>query len=315
MLRSVLRHIAGGAGLLVAVSITGFILLRLAPGGPLAQFALAPGMTQERLQTIAHQMGLDRPLWRQYLHWFNAILHGDWGRSYRDQQPVTHVIAAHLGATAELVALVIAISFPIGAMLGLWGALTTARVVDRIISVATMVCFSAPTFWIGLVLIYVFSIRFGLLPAGGMAAPGASSVMDHIRHLVLPVSVLVTVTVPVWCRYMRAFAEDVLRHDYVRTGMAMGLPAWRVYGRHVLGNAMLPMISVLGTHVPALLGGTLVTETVFIWPGIGRLFLDSLQYRDYPVVMGILMSSAICVIVAGLIAELCYRSIDSRLAA
>ncbi|AZV37594.1 ABC transporter permease [Komagataeibacter xylinus] len=314
MLRLVMRHLAGSVGLLVAVSMTGFTLLRLAPGGPLAQFALAPGMTQERLQTIAHQMGLDQPLGMQYLRWLGGIVMGDWGRSYRDQQPVTHVIATHLGATTELVAIVILISFPIGAALGLWGALATARIVDRIISVFSMVCYSAPTFWIGLVLVYVFSIRFGLLPAGGMVSPGASSFMDRVRHLVLPVSVLVTVMVPVWCRYMRAFAEDVLRHDYIRTGLAMGLPAWRVYGRHVLGNAMLPMISVLGTQVPALLGGTLVTETVFIWPGIGRLFLDSLQYRDYPVVMGILMASAICVIVAAVIAETCYRSIDSRLA-
>ncbi|MFE0756089.1 ABC transporter permease [Inquilinus sp. NPDC058860] len=299
--------------LLWLVSMIGFAVLHLTPGGPLSQFALVPGMTQARLAEIAHEMGLDRSLPLQYWEWASRLLTGDWGRSYRDQSPVLDVIGSHLFATLELMATAILIAVLLGVWIGVMGAVRRYSFADMLATVGAMVALSIPTFWFGLVVIYVFSVRLQWLPAGNMYTVGDGSLLDFLHHLIAPALVLALVEVAIWSRYMRASMIDVINQDYIRTARAKGLPEKRVLIRHALRNALLPMITLAGLELPTLLGGALVTETVFTWPGMGRLFLDSLGYRDYPVVMGILMVSALLVLLGNLLADILCAVADPRI--
>ncbi len=298
--------------LLLIVSVIGFAMLHLLPGGPLSQFALTPGMTQADLARVAHQMGLDRPLPVQYGEWMAHILRGDWGRSYRDNQPVLGIIASHLGATLELMVSSTVLAVLLGTWVGVLGAVRRYSLADQLATVGAMIALSIPTFWFGLVTIYIFSVWLGWLPAGNIATVGHESLADSALHLILPTVVLALVTVATWSRYMRASMLDVINQDYVRTARAKGLSAWRVLIHHALRTALLPMITLAGLQLPTLLSGALVTETVFTWPGMGRLFLDSLGYRDYPMVMGLLMFSAVLVLAGNMLADLLYVVADPR---
>ncbi|NDW03697.1 ABC transporter permease [Jiella pacifica] len=313
MLRFLFGRLWQSLVLLVIVSMIGFAVLTLAPGGPLSQFALTPGMTQAQLARIAHQMGLDRPLPVQYWEWFTRLLQGDWGRSYRDNQPVLSVIYDHLLATLLLMGTSTVISVLIGTWVGVLGALKRYSIFDYAATVGAMVALSIPTFWFGLIAIYLFALRLGWLPAGNMYTIGDGSVLDYAVHLIMPSLVLALVNVAVWSRYMRTAVLDVMNQDFVRTARAKGLTRWAVLTRHILRNALVPMITLLGLQLPTILGGALVTETVFTWPGMGRLFLDSLGYSDYPVVMGLLMLSAILVLIGNLMADVTVAIIDPRI--
>jgi peptide/nickel transport system permease protein len=299
--------------LLVLVSVIGFTVLHLAPGGPLAQFALVPGMSQADIARIAHQMGLDRPLPLQYWEWFSRLLTGDWGRSYRDNQPVLAVIGSHLGATLELMVTATLIAVLLGTWIGVMGAIRRYSLFDYLATIGAMVALSIPTFWFGLITIYVFSVELGWLPAGNRYTVGDASFLDYLHHLIGPSLVLALVTIAIWSRYTRSSMLDVINQDYIRTARAKGLPERVVLAHHAIRNALLPMITIAGLQLPTLLSGALVTETVFTWPGMGRLFLDSLGYRDYPVVMGILMFSAVLVLVGNLLADVLYAVADPRI--
>jgi peptide/nickel transport system permease protein len=299
--------------LLALVSVIAFAVLRLAPGGPLSQFALVPGMTQEQLAQISHEMGLDRSLPVQYWEWISRLLTGDWGHSYRDNQPVLAVIVGRLPATFELMLTAIVIAVLLGVSIGILGAVRRGSLFDTLATVGAMVALSIPTFWFGLVVIYLFSLKLGWLPAGSRSTVGNESFGDYLHHLIAPAIVLALVEVAIWSRYMRGAMLDVISQDFIRTARAKGLTEWTVMLRHAFRNALLPMIELGGLELPTLLGGALVTETVFTWPGMGRLFLDSLGYRDYPVVMGILMVSAVLVLLGSLMADLLSAAADPRI--
>ena len=313
MARYLVNRIAQSVVLLVLVSAIGFAVLHLAPGGPLAQFALIPGMSQADIARIAAQMGLDRPLPIQYWEWFSRLLTGDWGHSYRDSQPVLAIIASHLPATLELMVSALLIAVVLGMWVGVMGAVRRYSVFDTLATVGAMIALSIPTFWFGLIVIYIFSLTLPGLPAGSRYTPGNGSFLDYAHHLIGPALVLALVEVAIWSRYMRASMLDAISQDYIRTARAKGLPSRVVLIQHALRNALLPMITLAGLELPTLLGGALVTETVFTWPGMGRLFLDSLSYRDYPVVMGLLMFSAVMVLFANLLADICCALADPRI--
>ncbi|MCF1505799.1 ABC transporter permease [Afifella sp. H1R] len=299
--------------LLIIVSIIGFTILNLIPGGPLSQYALDPGMTAADLERLKEQMGLNRPLPIQYLDWAWRMLHGDWGTSYRDGAPVTEVIGRHIFATFILMGSSMAISIAIGTWIGIRGATHRYSLFDYTATVGAMVALSIPTFWFGLVSIYIFSLKLGWFPAGNMYTIGDETVLGYLHHLILPSLVLSLVHVAVWSRYMRTATLDVIHQDFVKTARAKGVREKRVLMKHVVGNALLPMITLAGMQLPQLLSGALVTETVFTWPGMGRLFLDSLSYSDYPVVMGLLMLSAILTLLGNLIADIVVSMVDPRI--
>ena len=311
--RFLLNRISQIIVLLIIVSIIGFFILNLIPGGPLAQYGLDPGMTQEDIERIKEQLGLNRPLWVQYLDWGWRLLQGDWGTSFRDGAPVLEVIGRHIFATLLLMGTSTAIAIAVGTWIGIRGATHRYSTFDHVATVGAMVALSIPTFWFGLVGIYIFSLKLGWLPAGNMYTIGDQSVLDYMHHLILPSIVLALVHVAVWSRYMRTATLDVINQDFVKTARAKGLSEHRILMKHVVGNALLPMITLAGMQLPGILTGALVTETVFTWPGMGRLFLDSIGYGDYPVVMGLLMFSAILVILGNLIADIAVAMVDPRI--
>ncbi len=312
MARYVLHRLGQSVVLLWLVSLIGFFLLHLTPGGPLSQFANTPGMSDEDLRRLATQLGLDRPLPVQYLDWVGGLLTGDWGRSYRDNAPVLAVIGSRVGATLQLMVTATLIAVVVGGTAGIIGAVRRYSLFDQVVTIGTMIALSIPTFWFGLVVIYVFSVELGWLPPGNIGPVGDPSLLVFIHHLIGPSLVLGLVTTALWSRFMRSSMLDALSQDYVRTARAKGLPERAVIGTHVLRNALLPMITIAGLEIPTLLGGALVTETVFTWPGMGRLFLDSIEYRDYPVVMGMLIFAAILVILGSLIADVLHTVADPR---
>jgi peptide/nickel transport system permease protein len=313
MLRFLIQRSLQNVLLLWLVSMIGFAILYLAPGGPLAQFALVPGMSQAELLKIAEQMGLNRPIPAQYWEWFTRLLSGDWGHSYRDGQPVLSIIGSHLKATLELMVSSTVIAVLVGVWVGVLGAIRRYSLFDYLATIGAMVALSIPTFWFGLVTIYIFSVKLAVLPAGNMYTIGDGSFLDYVHHLIAPSLVLGLVTVALWSRYMRSAMLEVINQDYIRTARAKGAPERIVLFRHAMRNALLPMITVAGLQLPTLLSGALVTETVFTWPGMGRLFLDSIGYRDYPVVMGVLILSAVMVLVGNLLADILYAVADPRI--
>jgi peptide/nickel transport system permease protein len=315
MSRFLLNRLGQSALLLLLVSLIGFAILHLAPGGPLSQFAAGGDMTQADLDRLTRQLGLDRPLPVQYLEWLGRMLVGDWGRSYRDQQPVLAVIFSHLGATLELMITATLLAMLLGGWIGVLGAIRRYSLFDMLATVGSMIAVSIPTFWFGLVVIYVFSVRLAWLPAGNQSTVGDGSFTDLLHHLVAPTIVLALVSTAVWSRYMRSSMLDVIGQDYVRTARSKGISEMRILFRHIIRNSLLPMITIAGLQVPTLLSGALVTETVFTWPGMGRLFLDSINYRDYPTVMGILMFTAVLVLFGSLAADLLYGLADPRIRA
>jgi peptide/nickel transport system permease protein len=299
--------------LLVIVSIIGFTILNLIPGGPMAQYGLDPGMTADDLERLKEQLGLNRPIWAQYLDWAWRLVQGDWGHSFRDGAPVLSVIGRHVFATLLLMGSSTVIAIALGTWIGIRGATHRYSGFDYLATIGAMVALSIPTFWFGLVGIYVFSLQLGWLPAGNMYTIGDGSVLNYLHHLILPSIVLALVHVAIWSRYMRTATLDVISQEFVKTARAKGLSERRILMKHVVGNALLPMITLAGMQLPGLLTGALVTETVFTWPGMGRLFLDSLGYSDYPVVMGLLMFSAILVIAGNLIADIAIAIVDPRI--
>ena len=315
MSRFLLNRLGQSALLLLLVSLIGFAILHLAPGGPLSQFAAGGDMTQADLDRLTRQLGLDRPLPVQYLEWLGRMLVGDWGRSYRDQQPVLAVIFSHLGATLELMITATLLAMLLGGWIGVLGAIRRYSLFDMLATVGSMIAVSIPTFWFGLVVIYVFSVRLAWLPAGNQSTVGDGSFTDLLHHLVAPTIVLALVSTAVWSRYMRSSMLDVIGQDYVRTARSKGISEMRILFRHIIRNSLLPMITIAGLQVPTLLSGALVTETVFTWPGMGRLFLDSINYRDYPTVMGILMFTAVLVLFGSLAADLLYGLAAPRIRA
>ncbi|TDY16837.1 peptide/nickel transport system permease protein [Paraburkholderia sp. BL6665CI2N2] len=314
MLPFLARRAIHSVVLLLIVSVIGFVILHLAPGGPLSQFAASGDMSQADLDRLSAQLGLDRPLPIQYVEWLWRMLKGDWGLSYRDQHAVTSIIASHIGATLELMFCSTLLAMFIGACIGILGAVRRYSLFDSIATVGAMIALSIPTFWFGIVVIYVFAVHLNWLPAGNRMTEGDGSFFDYVHHLIGPCVVLALVTTAAWSRYMRSSMLEVINQDYIRTARAKGVPEYQIVMRHALRNALLPMITITGLHVPTLLSGALVTETVFTWPGIGRLFFDSISYRDYPTVMGILMFSAVLVLLGNLIADLLYGFADPRIA-
>jgi peptide/nickel transport system permease protein len=299
--------------LLVIVSIIGFTVLNLMPGGPMAQYGLDPGMTSDDLERLKEQLGLNRPILVQYFDWAWRLVQGDWGTSFRDGAPVLSVIGRHIFATLLLMGSSTVIAIAVGTWIGIRGATHRYSAFDYMATIGAMVALSIPTFWFGLVGIYIFSLELGWLPAGNMYTIGDGSALNYLHHLIMPSVVLALVHIAIWSRYMRTATLDVISQEFVKTARAKGVPERRVLMKHVVGNALLPMITLAGVQLPSILTGALVTETVFTWPGMGRLFLDSLGYSDFPVVMGLLMFSAILTIVGNLIADIVVALVDPRI--
>ncbi len=314
MKRFVLRRLAQSVFLLVGVSVIGFALMHLAPGGPLAMYTLNPTVTAQDIARIKVQFGLDQPVYVQYLKWAAGMFTGNWGYSFFGGQQVREVVFDRLPATFELMGLALFLSMIIGVGVGVVGAVRRGSFIDHATTVMAMVALSLPTFWFGLLAIFVFAQTLGWLPAGGNhETGGAGGASDALAHLVLPVAVLALVLVAQWSRYTRSAMLDILGQDYIRTARAKGLVPARVLVNHALRAALVPLVTLAGLQLPLLVGGALVTETVFSWPGMGLLFVNALGTRDYPVLMGILMVGAFVVVLGNLLADIVVALVDPRI--
>jgi peptide/nickel transport system permease protein len=308
---SLIRRVAAAVPLLVAISAGVFGLLHLVPGGPLAVYLSNPDVRPEDLDRLRRALGLDQPVWRQYLLWLAGFLRGDWGFSYSDGRPVIDRVLERLPATVELVGAALALAALFTIPLGLVASLTRGWPA-RLASLAAFAGLALPVFWFGLVLQLVFSLGLGWLPSSGRVTPGIDTLADRLLHLVLPATMLAAVHAAAWSRYLRAAVSDMRRLPFVAAARARGTGERAVLRRHILRPALLPVVTIVFLDAALMLSGTVVTESVFAWPGLGSLFTESLARRDYTVLMALLMIASMAVVVFNLIADLVYPLIDPR---
>jgi len=302
------RRLLGSLLLLLAVSMLCFLLLRAAPGGPFS--GADPRIrAADRARTV-QALGLDRPLHTQYLTWLGGILTGDLGTSLVTGEPVAAMIGARLPATLELMGVALVVSLGLGISLGALAALRRGSWQDHAITAFSALGLSVPVFWLGVLAIIVFAAQLGWLPAGGRPAGNWAA---HARHLVLPATVLTIAQTPVWIRTLRASVLDTLAEDWPRAARARGVAEWRVLSRHVLRPSLGALVTLLGLQLPVLFTGAAITETVFAWPGIGRLFFEATERFDYPRLQSLLFVAAALVIAGNFAADLVNARLDPRI--
>lgn len=314
MLRYIIKRLLQAIPLLIGVSIIGFAMMHLAPGGPLAVYTLNPTITAQDIERIKHIFGLDQPIHIQYLKWAYGIFTGNWGFTFFGGRPVLQVILERFPATFLLMGSAMSLAILIGMLIGILGAVRRYSIFDYLATTGAMVALSFPTFWFGLMTIFIFSLKLGWLPSGGMyTLGGEEDILDLFRHLILPTMVLALVLVAQWSRYSRSSFLEVIHQDYIRTAKSKGLSVGRILLRHAFPNAVAPLIALAGIQLPWLFSGALVTETIFGWPGMGRLFVDALTMKEYPVLMGMIMITAMFVIIGNLVADVTNALIDPRI--
>lgn len=321
---ALLRRAAHALALFWLVLTITFVLVRLAPGDP-ATFLLPPTASATDIARLRAALGLDQSVAIQYARWFLATLRGNLGESFLLHQPVTSLLARAVPVSAGLGLASLALTFLIGVPVGVIQAVRRGRWVDRALTVATTVVYAAPSFWLALALIAVFTYgaaMWGLpswlrLPAFGIQSPAAMiggwhAGADVVRHSILPVGILAAVGAAGIARYARSSVADVLEEDFVRTARSKGVAPARVYGRHVVANILPPLIVLFALALPGLVAGSIFVESVFAWPGMGRLMVTAINGRDYPLVMGATVVYAGAVIGANLAADLMLPLVDPR---
>jgi len=305
---------------LLVISVILFGLISAVPGGIMAAYEENPDMTAEDFARLRERYGLDDPVPVRYLKWLGNVLRGDWGKSFVSNRPALQEIAERLPNTVLLMGVMLIVTLLLAIPLGILSALKQYSLFDHIATTLAFAGNSLPVFWFGLLLIIIFSVTLKgpdggpLLPGSGMATLGAPfSLWDRIRHLILPVSMLALVSAAGYMRYLRSSMLDVIHEDYVRTARAKGLTERKVIYKHALRNALIPLVTLIGLDLPALFGGALFTETIFSWPGIGRLYFTSALKTDYPMVMSILMIYSALIIVSSLLVDVVYTLLDPRI--
>jgi peptide/nickel transport system permease protein len=302
VLKYTIRKLLQTLFILWAVATIAFFLTLLS-GDP-ATLMIGEHWTAQQVAAFRDYMGFDRPLFVQYIEYLGRLLTGDFGVSVRQQVPVTQLILERFPATLELTLAALTIIVGVAIPVGVLSAVRRNEPIDRIAMGGALLAQSVPTFWLGILLILVFGVTLRWLPISGRGSPA---------HLILPAVTLATFSVARIARLVRSSMLDVLSQDYIRTAMAKGLSPWRVYFRHALRNALIPVVTLLGIEIGSLLGGALVTETVFAYPGIGRLTIQAIQARDLPLVQGVITFGAMLFVLANLLVDLSYSWIDPRI--
>lgn len=294
------------------VSVLCFALTKAAPGDPVMTY-VEPNMSEQYIETLRESLGLTKPLYEQYFLWLGRILQGNFGNSLMSKRPVLTQILERLPATVILMGTSMVLGFLISILLGLYSGRKRNGLLDKITSLFCYVGISIPTFWFGIMLIYFFSVNLHLLPSIGMHSEGDRSFGDLVLHMIMPCAVLTFANASQYIRYLRSSTITEMTADYVMVQTAYGMKDSGILFRHVLKNAMLPMITVLGMSLQSLVSGAIITEQVFAWPGIGQLAVTAVMQFDYPLIMGITMFSALLVVVGNLLADVLYAVFDPRI--
>ncbi len=310
-LRFVGRRLLSTAVVLLGVIVVVFLMIQLVPGDPV-RIALGTRYTPEAYAALREASGLDQPVWEQFFTYLSGVLTGDLGVSFRTGQPVTVALLERLPATVSLAAVGIFIALIIAIPAGLWSALREGRVSDAIIRVGSQFGVSVPDFWMGLLLISLFAATLGWLPSSGYV-PLLSDPWEWGRHVLLPAVTVGVVAGAIMTRYVRAAVLEVSAMAYVRTARSKGLPPATVTLRHIGRNALIPVLTITGIQLATILGGVIVVEVVFAWPGLGRLVYNAVAVRDYPLIQGAILLIAIMFLAVNLIVDILYAVIDPRI--
>ena len=311
MIRFLARRLLQMIPVLFFVSVIIFVLINLVPGDA-ARLFLGEEAPPDALAALRRELGLDRPLYVQYLHWVGGMLHGDFGHSFKDNRQVLVTVLQKVPVTAELAAAALLIAWAIAIPAGVLAAWRRRTAVDYLASAGALTGLSIPNFWLGIMLIYLFAVHLHWLPASGFVPP-TEDLGRNLKSIIMPAFVLGVVLAAFVMRQLRSSMLEVLSADYVRTANAKGLGGRVVLVRHALRNAVIPVITVMGIQLGTLLGGAVITETIFALPGLGRLAVESIYGRDYPMLEGVVIFSALAILCINLTVDIVYSLIDPRI--
>ena len=331
ILRIALARFGNSAIVLFVLSILIFLFMRAIPGDPVLTILGENITTPEQYQQLRHSLGLDLPLYEQYFNWIWLVLQGDFGKSISTQQPVLDIVVEKLKATLELAVLAVFIGTILGMVAGAISAVRRNTWFDSVATIISLMGISMPVFWLGILLIITFSVYLNMTPTGGMMSfdtiiepitgfplfdalitGNGSAVKDLLSHLILPALTLGVTPAALIARTTRASMIEVINEDYVKAGLARGLTYAQALRRHVLKNAMIPVVTVIGLEIGVYLGGSIVTETVFSWPGLGRQMMDAIYTHDYPIVQGAVLLYAFLIVIVNLLVDITYTIVDPR---
>lgn len=303
------------------ITVATFVLVHSVPGDPITFYIGRAGVhtiPPEMLNAIRHEYHLDQPLPMQYLHWVRGIVTLDFGRSIVERRGVVELIFEKLPNTFQLNAAAFLIAALIGVPIGLWSAMRSGRRMERASAVLFFLLYSLPSFWVALLLMQFFSVRLGVLPLFGMSSDDylelgtAGRLADRLRHIVLPVLTLTYAQLAIFARFSKSALTEVIRQDFITAARARGAGEARVMWRHGFRNALIPLITLLGLTIPYLISGSVIVEQIFQWDGVGLLYFDAILTRDYPVVMGLTVATAIVTLIASVVADILYAVADPR---
>jgi peptide/nickel transport system permease protein len=324
MISYLLRRLLGAIPLLLGILTIIFFIIHLAPGDPTARF-FNPNVSPEVIEQMRRNLGLDQPLHIQYFKWVTSFLQGEFGFSFGQMRPIGDILPQVLWNTLQLTLISLVVIFAVGMLIGIVQAVRQYSAADNILTFLALFFYSMPSFWFALMLILVFSLKASQwgwafqFPASQMTSvgyeflPPGEKLLDRLQHLILPATALGIGTAAGVARFMRGSMLEVIHQDYIRTARAKGLSERVVIFRHALRNALIPIVTLLGLYLPLLLSGAVLIETIFAWPGMGRLLVDAIFQRDYPLVMATSFVIAVMVVAGNLISDLLYAVVDPRI--
>jgi peptide/nickel transport system permease protein len=313
MLKYIVRRLLISIPVLFGVTLIAYFIITLAPGDAV-DMLVSPGLSPQDIALKRQALGLDEPVLVQYAKWLNELVHGNLGYSFTNRRPVTERIGERIGPTLILTFSALLLSYLIAIPIGVLSAVRQYSILDYISTIFSFLGISVPSFFFGLLMIYFFALRIDLFPTGGMETIGApSTLLDRLSHLVLPTVVLSLQNTGIVMRYTRSGMLEVIHQDYIRTARAKGLGERLIIYRHAIRNALIPVITLAGVQLPFLLGGAIITEQIYNWPGMGRLAVEAISQRDYPTIMGINLLAAVMVIFGNLFADVMYGVVDPRI--
>lgn len=316
MLRYLLRRLLIAIPVLFGILFLAFIMTRSLPGDPLLMMMNVEefNASEEYLEQRREQLGLDQPVPVQYVAWVGEVFQGNLGTSFHRREPVLDLIGGRIGPTVLLTGSSVLLALLIGVPTGVFAAIKQNSWFDYTSATGSMLAISIPNFFLGLMAIFFFSLQLGWLPTGGLYSLGTEPTLwNRIHHLIMPAGVLSAVLIGPYVRYTRQSMLDVLRQDYITTATAKGVPRRSILIFHGLRNALVPLTTVIAIQIPALLAGTVIIETIFTWPGMGQLVLEGITRRDYPIIIGVVVVSAVLVMIFNLIADLLAAILDPRI--
>jgi peptide/nickel transport system permease protein len=315
MLNYIIRRLIQAMVVLIIVSLAIFFMMHLLPGDPIVLYMSATSVgtiSDQQLALLRHEFGLDQPMMIQYFHWVAGFFHGNFGKSIIYDTPVSTLLIQTIPVTLNLGILAFIFANALGIIAGIISAVRRAKTADTLVTVGANIGITIPVFWLGIMLIYLFGLKLRWLPTQGYVSPG-EDLLQNIKHLIMPVFCVGIFVIGACARQVRSSMLEVIHQDFIRTAWSKGLTERRIISGHVLKNALIPVITLMGMHLATILGGAVLIETVFNIPGLGRLAVNSLLALDYPIVQGITVLMALMVVITNLIVDVSYGLLDPRI--